>query len=657
RDTFTAAGITTPLYGPEPLGIGYNTFQSYMNSLSNLGEAPDGYAFHMYHNGVNDNSSAPYSSPESFRTALKSIGDDYTDAPLIMSEFCHLNQTSPSSYDMISLAQLMQIGFTDGNLAGYINWELLWGDSAAVNGQMISVSKPSSWGGTGTFTVNPEYHAMRHYSRFINPGWSRIEASVSGNDDVSAVAFKNANADSITLVVINAASSTQIPLEEYTVSDFKVSSITQSVTGGDMSKTLTNATCVTLPARSITTIVLVSGDETLSTASCGEETTVIPAYTGTPSGILIDDATVTGTTDWTADGSRGSLGTDTTASGQTVVTLTFADTAQATAGYSNLSFDMSGLSSSFSGCTAVVVAAYNDSSSSISINMSIDDSYVTTSTLAAGSWTSLTFSLAEDDTLGDKLSFNSDGYGPIHIANIYATGCDDDTSSSSDTSDIPTYSGSYTGVTMYDALTEGVSGWWHDASHSVSATAVKTKGGQTVAALTFAGYEQDGSDDYPYANLAYTLDSTADYSSCTGWSASIYATSTVYLNYNINWSYLGTATVSADDDWQTISFDLDDDDSITNGFEFNSDNAGPIYVANVYATGCENDTNVEEIMVSNPEQLQENATGTIYGLDGSRLWSGSLSKAIRGGSLQLSQLRPGLYLVRAGNKIFKAVKR
>ena len=109
--------------GPEPLGIGYDNFQKYMNALD--GNKLDGYAYHLYHAGNgHDNSLENYNNPENFRSPMDGIMTKYLSStkPIIMTEFCSMEENGKEEY-MTGLAHIIQVGFTSGGIAGYIAWE------------------------------------------------------------------------------------------------------------------------------------------------------------------------------------------------------------------------------------------------------------------------------------------------------------------------------------------------------------------------------------------------------------------------------------------------------------------------------------------------------------------------------------------------------
>ena len=253
------------ILGPEPLGIGYSNFQKYMNALD--GSKLDGYAYHLYHAGNgNDNSLGNYNNPENFRSPMEGIMTEYLSStkPIIMTEFCSMEENGKEEY-MTGLAHIIQVGFTSGGIAGYIAWELFWGEG---KGQLIGVCT-KGWGSCteDQIVISPEYHALRHYSKFVNPGWQVVPALVDGANDLYAVAFRSANGkDSVTVVVVNEGSSSvslDAPVIQYdqvlvmgaTEERWEPVTAVQSVENGEKSKVVAVADSYTLPGNSITTFV------------------------------------------------------------------------------------------------------------------------------------------------------------------------------------------------------------------------------------------------------------------------------------------------------------------------------------------------------------------------------------------------------------------
>ncbi len=303
-DSLNTLANPPKILGPEPLGIGYNNFQNYMAKLddSKLG----GYAYHLYHAGDgNDDSEKNYENPENFRKPMKAIASQWGSdtKPLIMTEFCSMTTNGQEKF-MTGLAHIMQVGFTDGKLNGYIAWELFWGDG---NGQLIGVCT-KGWGACteDKITINPEYHAMRHYSKFVNPGW-RVVSSVSEGNNLYAVAFRSADCDSITVVAINEGASA-LSLNAPAVEGYEAKYAVQSVENGDKSKEIATSVSYSLPANSITTFVYTT--DNTAALQC-EDSPVDEPYVEPSLGesaIIADYSASTSIDNWSGD-FKVSLGT------------------------------------------------------------------------------------------------------------------------------------------------------------------------------------------------------------------------------------------------------------------------------------------------------------------------------------------------------------
>jgi len=243
-DSLATLSSPPQIYGPEVLGIGYGNFQKYADAMDR--SLVGGYNFHMYHGSTG----GAYVNPDGFNTVLSTLSAKYTGKPWMMSEYCPMRGTHPAG-DMVTLAQLLINTLTKGNVSSYINWELIWGDG----GQMIQIDNPWT---KKTWSVNPEYHGLRHFSRFTNPGWKRVDAA-SDDADVRVVAFRSLDSDSLTLIALNLG--TAAKTLTFTTSGFpKVSDAWQSSVKGTMSQHLTlaaTATSLSLPDSSVTTLVLV----------------------------------------------------------------------------------------------------------------------------------------------------------------------------------------------------------------------------------------------------------------------------------------------------------------------------------------------------------------------------------------------------------------
>lgn len=431
----------TKLIGPEPLGIGYSNFEKYAKALD--ASKLDGYSYHLYHAGDgNDNSGNNYLDPENFRKPMKAIADVYGkgDKPIIMTEFCPMLD-EPREKDMLGLAQIMQIGFTDGRLSGYIAWQLFWG----YHSQMIGVCPGAGWDLDGSgkyvcddagFKIFPEYHAMRHFSKFVNPGASVI-ASSTAEANLKTVAFLSANGDSISTILINTGS-TAIQLDNPGITGYGLITAVQSKENGLKSKNISVATCTVLPARSITTLVYKKGIATDVLSTCKDETSdssyVEPIIVPTDDVVIVDYTATTDVSTWQAmDDKLSAVTYGTTAidgvAGYASVPLAGCDQSEESCGYQNQLLNISEEGAkALSSCASLVITMRSQGTSDAYVNVGgaaggswVDYEY---GKLAAGSkWSETKVSLKKEGENGSTaLTFNSESAG-IYIAKIVATGC------------------------------------------------------------------------------------------------------------------------------------------------------------------------------------------------------------------------------------------
>nr|WP_298768805.1 glycoside hydrolase family 30 beta sandwich domain-containing protein [uncultured Fibrobacter sp.] len=370
---------------------------------------------------------------ENFRKAMKSIGSTYggKGKPIIMTEFCNMLDKTREE-DMVGLAHIMQVGFTDGQLGGYIAWELFWGEG---RGQLIGVCA-KNWGSckNDSIVIGPEYHAMRHYSKFVNPGWKAIAASTTEND-LKTVAFASASGDSVSVVVINTGK-TAIQLGAPAISGMNVATAVQSKENGFKSKNITIASCYMLPARSVTTLVLTRTAAAPTVTVCQDETTdpnySEPVITPSADVVIIDYSKTTDVSTWQAI--SDDLGAVTYNSGALdgvtgYVSVPLAGCEQADCGYKSQLLNISEEgAAALANCTELVITMRSQDNSNAYVNVGAANGgswvdYQYGRPAAAGKWSETTVDLEkEGDNGSTALTFNSDATG-IYIAKIVATGC------------------------------------------------------------------------------------------------------------------------------------------------------------------------------------------------------------------------------------------
>lgn len=440
RDSMSTLEKMPKIIGPEPLGIGYSNFEKYASVLdqNNL----DGYSYHLYHAGDNnDDPGQNYLNPENYTKSMSAIAKSYgsDDKPIIMTEFCTM-QDAVREQDMLGLAHIMQVGFTSGKLGGYIAWMLFWG---GPQGQLIGVCPGEGWGEyckKGELYINPEYHAMRHYSKFVNPGW-RVISATSDDKKVYTVAFRSADCDSVTVIAINkntAATNMTAPI----VKDYEGIYAIQSIESGDKSKEVAVSTDYSLPAASITTFVYALS-KNAAIGNC-EDSPVEDPYEDPTSKladtvVIVDFENESSAGTWSSDSTLGAVEFMTTAldGKNKYVKVPLAGCSQDECGYQHALYTLPDMAISqkvLTTCKELVFTVRSmDDAEAASVNIggaggSSWSNYKYGNDAPALAWADVSVPLDNElDSTGlpygsTQISFNSDNAG-LYIAKIAATGC------------------------------------------------------------------------------------------------------------------------------------------------------------------------------------------------------------------------------------------
>ena len=173
------------IVGPETTGFRDNIVQKYLDGL-NLAQL-GGIAHHLY-GSTEDNP-----NPDWFNGAMGSVGKAAAAAGLqtFMTEY------SPNSPTMFDTAWLVNNALTVENVSAYIYWELIWSPTPPTGLVTIASASPSS-----PYTINDTYYALKHFARWTDPGWVRVDAT-SSLSAVRASAFVSPDGGSLTLVLLN----------------------------------------------------------------------------------------------------------------------------------------------------------------------------------------------------------------------------------------------------------------------------------------------------------------------------------------------------------------------------------------------------------------------------------------------------------------------
>ena len=244
------------ILGPEPLGIGWQQTQKYVDALDK--SLLYGYCFHYYHSGVNThNENQRYSYPDDFKTAMTSLSTYLKDKPMFMTENCSMRDHE--DMDALYIAWFIANSFNINKVSSYIHWNLLWGDNG---GGCINVENPwkkEEWTTENGFIVQPEYHGLRHYTKYVKRGWYHID-SKSSNNDVISTAFRSANGEAVTIVIVNKSVTKHNVTLNMALEDSVVGTVIRTEPEAQIWSKSEGAfnpdTVIEMPAKSIITIAL-----------------------------------------------------------------------------------------------------------------------------------------------------------------------------------------------------------------------------------------------------------------------------------------------------------------------------------------------------------------------------------------------------------------
>lgn len=226
------------LLGPETTGFRDDVVQRYMAGLDlqRLG----GIAHHLY-GSTEDNP-----NPDWFNSSMSAVGAAaaMVGLPTFMTEY------SPNAPTMFDTAWLMNNALTLENVSAYIYWELVWNPMQPTG--LVTIGSPSP---DSTYSINDTYYALKHFARWTDPGWVRVNATSS----VSAVrvsAFVSPDGGSLTLVLLNTGGKDH--LVAVSSGGFSYGSMAVYRSSGDSERTAAVAPDsdgnILLPPRSIATV-------------------------------------------------------------------------------------------------------------------------------------------------------------------------------------------------------------------------------------------------------------------------------------------------------------------------------------------------------------------------------------------------------------------
>ena len=228
--------------GPEVENIGTDADLSNANTYTSYTSPMKGktglyaYAYHLYNfGGINETTILSTATANS----LDVVKNGYTDKPNFMTEF--------SGYDWFNTALMIHQTVTKANASAYIHWELAWQDNTET---AIALTN------SGTFTIKPNYYVLKHFAKFIDKGYTRIDVT-NTNAELAVSAYKNPNKNQITMVIINRANIT-VDFAVNVGKTISSSAVYQSIDASYFQKVagINAKNHLSLPARSLSTVVI-----------------------------------------------------------------------------------------------------------------------------------------------------------------------------------------------------------------------------------------------------------------------------------------------------------------------------------------------------------------------------------------------------------------
>ncbi len=184
------------MLGPETLGIHYHRVPNYLSHIDQ--SLLHGVAHHIYERGNDNIWDWRFPGPDSYVDEML-ITAAATSKPLYQTEF----QTDEDKGidGGFETAWLIHHSLSEEGVVAFLYWDLVW------NGKQGLVSING-----GVPTPRDQYYAMRHYSRFTDPGDVRVGAA-GDQKDLLASAYLSPDEKRLTIVALNVSlSATDVTL-------------------------------------------------------------------------------------------------------------------------------------------------------------------------------------------------------------------------------------------------------------------------------------------------------------------------------------------------------------------------------------------------------------------------------------------------------------
>lgn len=201
------------MIGPETMSSEAGTLSAYMKEVMETEpESIYAMAHHLYVGGDSDEDTNSV-VPGSYVNTFMNVSSFFPEYKKWQTEF-YIGHA-------IDTATLINNYMVYANANAYIYWSGVWEDETTEfeNGQLVacynSTAEDDGW------RLCADYYALRHFSEFIRPGYTRIKA-ISGDGDVRTSVYMNEYTTKLAMVLINTSEdekSFQIVGDDYTITD------------------------------------------------------------------------------------------------------------------------------------------------------------------------------------------------------------------------------------------------------------------------------------------------------------------------------------------------------------------------------------------------------------------------------------------------------
>lgn len=241
---WTAKSVTTPVIAPEGMNFNDDLIAPALND-STLAPLVSIVGTHQYASDMN----TVYNTAK-WLTTTKSKGKR-----LWMTEVSSGASNDASITDGLVWARTVHADMTTAEVNAFCYWWLWTSSSSPTKGSLVNLNAAGT-----QITENKRLYTLGQFSRFVRPGWVRLNAETSPLNNVYSSVYRNPSSQEIAVVLINAGSSTaQVSLKLSGATAFASlaqwrTSATESLTAAGSLSAGATLTSVSLPAASVTTV-------------------------------------------------------------------------------------------------------------------------------------------------------------------------------------------------------------------------------------------------------------------------------------------------------------------------------------------------------------------------------------------------------------------